>query len=361
MKRKGLLELIVGVALTGVLAIALVMTGCAPEAEAPPVAPPEEVAPPVVAPHWHWRFQGIGPPSDIDPYFKPFIKSIETMSEGQIEIELFYSSEIVPNEELLAAVKAGTVDGAISFSALNGTLTRTSGVEGLIPCTYRNPTEVDVLWYHRGIFEIVEADYAEYGVKYVSPFQFTNAEGLVSTKPVERLEDLEGLKVASWHLESCPFEQAGMAVVSVPPEEFYLSGKTGVIDGVLWCNAYLAYVMGLHEVFPYYLSDSVMQGISGSFYMNQEQWDSLPKDLQSILFHACRSASFSCTTRRWDGESKYRKYFIVTKFSEEDHAKLFAGAEECWYEMARGEPKALEILDIVLAYMDELEASHWHR
>jgi TRAP-type C4-dicarboxylate transport system substrate-binding protein len=290
------------------------------------------------------------------------VERIERASGGRIDIEVYSSYELVPDEEIMMALKGGTLDLSFYLSPINPELTPSGYVEMSIPFNVDNPTEAEAVWFYHGLKEHIEQEYEDFGVKYICMFQADPLNCLITTTPVATIEDMDGLKISSYPALACPFIQAGAQVVTIPPEEFYLAGQTGVLDGLLWGGGEEYHWLNLWEAYPYYLGDHVVGALFCNILMNQEKWDSLPPDLQEILYLGFREASYRDAVRIYRGEYNWRPQWTVSRLSAEDLAQLKAyGTGPCWDELSAINEASAKYVQIFREFNEELEAVQWHR
>jgi TRAP-type mannitol/chloroaromatic compound transport system substrate-binding protein len=356
-ERKHRIKLVVGVVLASILA-SFLMSGCgAPAPGAAPAAPAGPTAEePIV-----WRIQSFAAPADLKNVITPFVEDVEAMSNGRLQIELFSSTELVPDTDLLSAVKAGTIDATQWCAPLNPDLTATGIAETVVVYGLQNLYELHCLYEYKGVRELVAQSYADYGVQHVGTVLVDAANVLVTSKPIRTYEDLNGLNVVSFPAFSCPLEKAGVTFVDLPPDEMYLAGKTGVVDGAAYGGIAQMYALSLHEVFDWVLLESTADAMICQFVVNQDSWDALPADLQEIVRVANEAMSLEAGARKFIDESDGRlAWKNFTRFSPEDSAKLRAHRDECWAEL-HPTPEAQQLLQLMLQYEAELEATHWKR
>lgn len=354
MKRKGLLVL-----MSAVLVLLLLTSGCVGKPAPAPAAPPPTAAEEL--PTWRLKFQGVGTAADMGFHAGQWIKDIETMTGGRITIDMYSSCEIIPDDQILPAVKAGTLDCSMYMSGCNPSLTPCGFVEMSIPYCIDSPLEWEVLWNYRGLKELIEKDYEEYGVKYVGVWHYDPCSTLQTTRPIEKLEDFKGLKISSFPCFGDPWFKAGATLVNIPPEEFYLAGTTGVCDGIGWGGCDQAYWLGLWEPYPYYLANSCCGSLVGNMIFNQELWDEFGPEIQRMISVATYKSSIRDAVHKWNGESAFRNYWTVTRLSDEDEYELMKYAWQFWDECAAMNPRAAEVVEIFKAYNCECEAARWHR
>jgi len=306
------------------------------------------------------RFQHIGSAADTPIHFLPWAEYVEKATNGRVKIMIHSSFELVPDNNILPALKAGTLGAACYTAASNPSLTDLAVIETVLVGGLQNQNEQMCFYKHRGYEDLMREDYEEYGVHYVGPTLFDPAITLVTTKPIKSISDLKGLKISSWESMIKPFIDHGAVQINIPIDEVYLAGKTGVIDGAVYGGAPFYYYNSWHEVFPYLLNESL-----GNFCLtllfNKDVWNSLPEDIQAIFELSLSWMTEHSQNLYYNDTSKTRLAFTVTKFSEEDHQKIYQKALKYWDELAMENDRLAIAIQMYKDYNKELNDSRWHR
>jgi len=334
--------------------VAIIIVGCAKPAPAPAPAP----APTPAQEVYHWRWPTLLPPSIMESNCGPFRDAVYEMSDGQIQIELYAESEIIPFEEQLSSVGKGIVEGG-EYCGFAGTIPDIGPMTCLLPFGWTSAAEAYALYDERGILDIMREAYAEEGVYYISHKSGDPAE-LVSSRPIRSYEDLQGLKVMTFGIIGKMLAKAGCSVTTLPIEETYLAAQTGLVEGTVWGGARDAKQLGFDEVMPYLLAVPLTNFECG-FIINLDLWNSLPSNLQAILYHANRSCSLTCAMDYYNAEAVYRKNFTVTELPPEELAKLKEAAYKVWDEQAQISPRAAKVISIIREFNEDVEAAKWFR
>ena len=107
------------------------------------------------------------------------------------------------------------------------------------------------------------------------------------TKEIKSLQDMKGCVINTLDpTASILAELAGSSATYLPPEELYTSLALGVIDGVEYGGAKAMSEMGLHEVAKYFIEPHHQLAYFPFYFINQDLWNELTPDLQSILTEA---------------------------------------------------------------------------
>ncbi len=218
---------------------------------------------------------------------KLFEKNVEEKSGGRIDVELYPSSELGTEMQMLEAVKMNSLEGLqcgpfedaspkllvftmpFLFSDMDQVhrVTRSAWAADLVKCTEEN-----------GIKVLAIGDSGEFR-------QFTN-----NVRPIEEPADLEGLKIRTPPMDSIIkiVSTLGGNPVSIPFSELYMALKTGVADGEE--NPFTNIESKkLYEV-QKYLSVLNYQYHAEMLYVPLDWFNSLDADLQDILLESAQES-----------------------------------------------------------------------
>jgi TRAP-type C4-dicarboxylate transport system substrate-binding protein len=205
-------------------------------------------------------------------------KEVETQTKGAVKVNMFPGGTLTPADQCYDGVVKGISDIGMSV---------VSYVKGRFPLS----EVIDLpLGYEKGNQATVLAN--EYFAKF-KPKEFDDVKimyfhahgpGVVHTKkPVEKLEDLKGLKLRCTGTTARVASALGATPVAMPQPETYDALQKGVVDGVLspvevlkgWKFAEVTSATTL----DYGASYSLLFFVA----MNKKKWDSLPKDVQATI------------------------------------------------------------------------------
>ncbi|MBI5249678.1 MAG: TRAP transporter substrate-binding protein [Desulfomonile tiedjei] len=206
-------------------------------------------------------------------------KDLEKRSGGKMKVSYYGGGTLVPAAQSYDAAVKGIVD--VSNCVLGYTMGRfpfsqvldlpLGFPEGSGPTKIANefyqkfkPKEFDdvkVLWFHEG------------------PGGFLHTR----TKPVTKLEDLQGMKLRCYGSNAKFVGQLGAAAVAMPMPEVYDALSKGVVDGLLsQFEPLQGFRTGEHIKYTTENRDSAW---SAAFVvvMNKKKFDSLPEDIRAII------------------------------------------------------------------------------
>lgn len=276
-----------------------------------------------------WRMTSAWPPSiehiHID---KNFVRLVNELSDGELEITFFDGGTLVPAFQVFDAVEKGTVEASGDcpcYSAgKNSAFTPLCSMPmGLSAIDY-------MVWiYKGGGFELYQEIYGKYGLVFL-PFDASPMEsGVRSNKPIESLEDYKGLKIRmGGQIQGMVLKDLGASHTMISGGECYQALEKGVIDAVEFSTPSVDWGMGLGEVTkfwsaPAWYSPTVLIGVE----INKNAWDNLPDRLKTLLKTAAMANFVYGFTRLEYGSIEATQKFLdkgikITRLSDEDLAKL---------------------------------------
>lgn len=203
-------------------------------------------------------------------------------------IEYFPAESMLAFAELLDGIRTGAADiAAITPNYNSFDEPKLGAVE--IPFLFNN------LEAHRYAVPQLEPLYAEilenqFNQKLLCLHNYTGM-ALISTRPVETLEDWDGLLVQAISSVIADMIEAlgGSAMTGVPYTDSYSMLEKGTVDAVITAPAAMR-IFALAEVADYMTAAYMTPAIHG-FSINLDTWNSLPADIQTTLLETAKEYS----------------------------------------------------------------------
>jgi TRAP-type C4-dicarboxylate transport system substrate-binding protein len=232
--------------------------------------------------------------------FKFFAKRVGELSNDELEVQIFWSSQLGGAREMVQGVAAGSIDMQMDVIELLVTMEPRIGVLSL-PLVFRDKTHFAGFLGSDVFGEMLDGLEAkgivfpdreglkdrQIAANWVRPYD----RGLVSNKPIFSPADLSGFKLRMFESEIPikSWEALGASVQVVPWPDVYTSLATGLIDGLTGTvtdnyemkhfeNA--RYWTNVHEYFQ------IMHP-----WMSKMTWDSLSEGQRNAIDEAAREAS----------------------------------------------------------------------
>jgi len=224
-----------------------------------------------------------------------FADRVEAMSGGRIAIKLYAAGELVPPFECLDAVEQGTADLA------HGTPYYWAGKASALHFFTGVPfgmTALEMTCWIRfgGGQELWREVYAPFGVV---PF-YAGSSGVQAggwfNRPIESVDDFQGLKFRSAGLGADVLKRLGVEPVLMAPGDIFTALTSGQVDGADWVGPWNDLAFGLNKVAQFYYMPGFHEpGPSVEVIVNQARYDELPDDLKAIVAAAAEATALETT------------------------------------------------------------------
>ena len=274
------------------------------------------------------------PPTHIQTKVpEAWAKEIEKRSNGQIQIKIFPGGALTTAPQIYDGVVKGISDFGLSVFAYSpGRFPVIAAIDN--PLGYTNAFVAT-----RTINELNRKfqpkELSDVHVCYL----FAHGPGLLHTvsKPVQKLEDVQGLKIRSTGTSQLIVRALGGAPVAMSQGETYDALKKNIVDGTLVpIEALEGFKQG--EVLKYTTYTYSIAYSQGFFVaMNLDKWNSLPKDLQQIITDVSREYE-DITAKAWGDSDKSGVEFVkklgheFIDLSDEESAKFKKAVEPVFAE-----------------------------
>ena len=218
------------------------------------------------------------PPSKQSKITEDFAAELERRSGGKLKVQFFGGGSLLKAPAMFKGIETGIAD--IGYSHVYYTPGRMP-VSELIGLPIGTPTG----WVgaHMGYDFYQKYKPKEFGNVKVLAIHGNAPSMILSSKPVQKLEDLKGLIIRAPDLSGEVVEALGGTAAPTPMIEVYDAISKGVVQGV-WApyetlktfrfaevTKHVAVCWQLGSVYPFYLA------------MNQDSYNKLPRDMQSLV------------------------------------------------------------------------------
>lgn len=215
-----------------------------------------------------------------------FKEKVEEYTDGRLEVTIFPNAQLGPITQEFSMVLSGTVDASYN---LGGILEGVDPAEAIWNIPFLIKVAPGQGEHMRRVMEsdtvedILSRRLAERGLMRLGHIPTLTGFMLVgnNVRPVERLEDLEGLRIRhpGGLMGELYIEALGGSPMTVAGAEVPVALQQGVVDGLVttpvhyhdarWHTEYLT--------LPFYASYGL------PFVANMAWWETLPEDIQSII------------------------------------------------------------------------------
>ncbi len=244
-------------------------------------------------PELEWRLVSSFPKS-LDTLFgagEVFAKAVAEMTDNRFRIQVFAAGEIVPGLAAVDAVSDGSVEACHTASYYYWGKDPTFAFGTAVPfgLDYR----MQNAWmYNGGGIDLLNEFYARFQM-FGLPGGNTGAQmGGWYRSPINRPEDLKGLKMRIGGLAGAVVSRLGVVPQQIAGGDIYTALEKGTIDATEWAGPYDDEKLGFAKVAKYYYYPGWWEGQAMlHLFFNLEQWNKLTKTYQAIVRSAAALAN----------------------------------------------------------------------
>ncbi len=244
------------------------------------------------APEIKWRLTSSFPKS-LDTIFgaaEVFSKSLAEMTDNKFQIQVFAAGEIVPGLQAADAVTNGQVEMAHTASYYYWGKDPSFAFGTAVPFGL-NQRMQNAWMYDGGGIDMMNEFYAKHKI-YGLPGGNTGAQmGGWYRKEINTPDDLKGLKMRIGGFAGAILAKLGGVPQQIAGGDIYPALEKGTLDAAEWVGPYDDEKLGFHKVAKHYYYPGWWEGSAMlHFFINQEKWNSLPKNYQAMVKAAAHRA-----------------------------------------------------------------------
>ncbi|MFW2367130.1 MAG: TRAP transporter substrate-binding protein DctP [Desulforhopalus sp.] len=310
---------------------------------------------------YRMKIQSLFPRGDMSmETLTVFADSAAKNSNGQLKIKIFAEPEIVPGDQLFGATKQGVVDMLQGMGGMWGGIVPVGYVEFNLPLAFRiNEAEsfadkaqvVRDFFIKNGFMDLLREEYAKQGLYLLDIHTYGPVPFVLSTKPIQSCDDLQGLKIKADGGNIEFHTRIGMQGVQVSPTEAYMALKLGTVDAAEWD---VSAVTGLkwHEVAPYWVQGMECDHTTGHILVSMKKWNKLPEDLKAAMHTAAEDywhATVVAYAKEIEAVEKLVEEgkVIVNVLDEECQQKYAEAAHGMWEDYAKQDEASAKAIQMI--------------
>ncbi len=288
-----------------------------------------------------------------------FVDDVSVMSGGDLKIEMFYSSSVVPSAETFDAAKNGILDCDMTNGSYQAGKNAAFQFVADTMGGYDSPLQYQAWVEQGGGREAINELYAAHGMTFIGA-HVGGQESLNSTRPLRGVADLENFKFRSPPgMESDIFASLGAKPIVMDFTEVITALESGIIDGAdastLATNLNIGvYDVAKHTTYPGFHSMS-----SDQLACRTDVWNKLTDQQRRIIETAYKNVALDLmiSTLVLNGEALAKmpeKGVTIYNWSEEDRAKFRAAAQSAWKEWGAKTPEAGKMVESHEAFLKRI-------
>jgi len=287
-----------------------------------------------------------------------YIADIEAMSNGEIKVEMFWSSSVVKSVETFDAAASGILDCDFTGGGYQTGKNPAFQFVGDIMGGYETPYQQLSWLYYGGGVEAAKPLYNKYGMELIGWWIY-GQESFASSKPIEKVADFKDWKFRSPPgMETKIFEKLGAKPIVMDFTEIFTALETGIIDGADASGLANNVGLGLYDIVKYANFPGFHSMPSDHLACNKEVFDAMPAYQQKIMkvgFEALAlRTALTFEKANAEAAAKLREEGVtLSQWAPEELAKFRAAAQATWPEFATT-PEAKELVASHMAYLKQL-------
>ena len=213
-------------------------------------------------------------------------KAVAEATDNKFQIQVFAAGEIVPALQVVDAVQNATVEmgHTASYYYFGKDPTFAFGTS----VAFGPNARANQGWYTiGGGKEVLNEFYKNYNLVSFLAGNTTCQMGGWFRKEINTVEDLQGLKFRIGGFPGRVLQKLGAVPQQIAAGDIYPALEKGTIDAAEWVGPYDDEKLGIYKVAPHYYYPGWWEGGSMLLaFVNQDKWNSLPKNYQAILEQA---------------------------------------------------------------------------
>lgn len=290
-----------------------------------------------------------------------FINDVTAMSNGEIEIEMFYASSVVKSAETFDAAATGILDCDMTGGSYQTGKNPAFQFAGDLNGGYANPYQQMAWLLHGGGYDKLNELYNQYGMEFVG-WWIPGPESLSSTKPIRGVDDFK-----NWKFRSPPgiitmiFENLGASPIVMDFNEIFTALETGIIDGADAANLTNNIGLGLYDIAKHTNYPGFHSMPADHLACNKAVWDAMPDNHKAILKVAMQALALKNTTINEVKNAQNSVNVVAEKgvtlyeWSPSELAKYRDAVQTAWTAFATT-PEAKSLLDSHLSFLRSIGA-----
>lgn len=287
-----------------------------------------------------------------------YVDNIQKMSNGEIQVEMFYSSSVVKSVETFDAAATGILDCDATGGAYQTGKNPAFQFVGDIMGGYATPVQQLSWLYYGGGKDAAQKLYNKYDMQLVGWIVY-GQESFASTKPIATLSDFKDWKFRSPPgMETKIFEKLGAKPIVMDFTEIFTALESGIIDGADASGIANNVGLGLYDIAKYANFPGFHSMPSDHIACNKAKWDAMPDHHKTIMEVAIGDLALksALTFEKKNAEAVAMlksKGITVSEWTPEDLQKFREAAQSAWPDFATT-PEAKALVESHIAYLKQL-------
>ncbi len=289
-----------------------------------------------------------------------FIEDIAAMSNGEIKVEMFYSSSVVKSAETFDAAATGILDCDMTGGSYQTGKNPAFQFAGDLMGGYQNPYQQMAWLLHGGGYEKLNELYNAHNMEFIG-WWIPGPESLSSTKPIRNVGDFK-----NWKFRSPPgmatmvFKNLGASPIVMDFNEIFTALETGIIDGADAANLTNNVGLGLYDIAEHTNFPGFHSMPADHLTCRKDAWDAMPAHHKAIFkvgmqALALKNATINEVKNAQTAKDLRAKGVNLYEWTPEDLAQYRAAVKAGWTEFATT-PESKALLQSHIDFLTNLGA-----
>jgi TRAP-type mannitol/chloroaromatic compound transport system substrate-binding protein len=294
-----------------------------------------------------------------------FSKTIETISQGDIQIRFFEPGALVPALQAFDAVSNGSVDASWTTAGYHVGKIPAIAFFTAVPFG-PSPGEFLGWMYHGGGLALKDELYGEFNVKALNSVMIAPEASGWFRREIKSADELRGVKMRFFGLGAKVVEKLGVSTQLLAGGDIYPALELGTIDATEFSMPDIDMNLGFHQVAKHYYFPGWHQQTSvNEFLMHKPHWDKL-SDHQKLLIETTLKASVldnyvASDSAQGKALAELQKKGVTLHFwPQETLDKLEAAWREVLAEESAKDPKFKKVAESYSAWRDQYDVWRKH-
>lgn len=212
-----------------------------------------------------------------------FVDDVTAMSNGEIQIEMFFSGSVVKSTETFDAAATGILDCDMTGGAYQTGKNPAFQFTGDLLGGYANPYQQLAWLLHADGYTQINKLYNQHDMEFVG-WWIPGPESLASTKPIRNTEDFKNWKFRSPPgMQTMVFKNLGASPIVMDFNEIFTALESGIIDGADAANLTNNVGLGLYDIAEHTNYPGFHSMPADHLACRKDLWDEMPENHKAIM------------------------------------------------------------------------------
>jgi TRAP-type mannitol/chloroaromatic compound transport system substrate-binding protein len=300
-------------------------------------------------------------PKSLDTIFgaaQTMANYVKESTDGNFNIQVFASGEIVPGLQAMDAAAAGTVEMCHTACYYFWGKDPTWALATAVPFSL-NDRQMNAWLYYGGGNDLLNEFFATQGLYGLAAGNTGVQMGGWYRKEINTLEDLKGLKMRIGGFAGKIIEKLGVVPQQIAGGDIYPALEKGTLDACEWVGPYDDEKLGFYKVAKYYYYPGWWEGgPTLHSLINLDKWNALPKAYQAALKSACEAANCDMmASYDYKNPGALKRLVangaVLRPFSQEILEAAFNAANDTYKEITASNAPFKKIFDSQRAFLKD--------